>query len=195
MPKGFTEAERDQISAAIIREGRRLFSQFGLKKTSIGDITAAVHISQGAFYLFFSSKEALYFKILEEEDAKIKADLTAQIPGDAESLKAFLKKAFAVTETNPFFRQIASEECMPALIRKLRSEDLQAHFAGDYSALEPLLEAWRRNGIITRAEPEIIASLFRAIFLLSLHKKEIGEALYPRTVDLLIDLVVEGLCK
>ena len=61
MPKGFTDSEKERISAAILREGRQLFSQYGLKKTSIGEITSAVGISQGAFYLFFGSKRNCTF--------------------------------------------------------------------------------------------------------------------------------------
>jgi hypothetical protein len=43
--------------------------------------------------------------------------------------------------------------------------------------------------------PEIIAGLLRGIVILSSHKDEIGRDIYPEVVDLLADIVANGLVK
>ena len=51
MPAGFTDTEKQKIKEGLIKEGRKLFSQYGLKKTTIKDITNAVGIAQGSFII------------------------------------------------------------------------------------------------------------------------------------------------
>ncbi|UAL26941.1 TetR/AcrR family transcriptional regulator [Bacillus paralicheniformis] len=69
MPK-FTEKEKEAIRSALVQSGRELFAQLGLKKTSVGELTASAGIAQGSFYTFFNSKEELYFEILQEEEKR-----------------------------------------------------------------------------------------------------------------------------
>ncbi|MCY8615781.1 TetR/AcrR family transcriptional regulator, partial [Bacillus haynesii] len=51
MPK-FTEKEKEAIRSALVQSGRKLFAQLGLKKTSVGELTASAGIAQGSFYTF-----------------------------------------------------------------------------------------------------------------------------------------------
>ena len=64
MPKAFTESEKKTLKKKLLNSAENLFKRYGLKKTTIKDLTQAVAISQGAFYSFFDSKEELYYSIL-----------------------------------------------------------------------------------------------------------------------------------
>src|SRR5258708_14469796 len=66
MPKAFSEQEKETLRAQFRAKGKRLFEKQGLKKTSVDELTEAVGISKGAFYLFYESKEELFLEILEE---------------------------------------------------------------------------------------------------------------------------------
>src|SRR5690625_5812047 len=72
MARGFNSKEKQAIRLSLIEYGRELFSKLGFQKTSILDITKNVGIAQGTFYKFFSSKEELYFVILEMEEQKLR---------------------------------------------------------------------------------------------------------------------------
>lgn len=50
----------------IIHESLKLFSLKGFLSTSIHDIIEAAHTSKGGFYNHFSSKEDLFFQVLDE---------------------------------------------------------------------------------------------------------------------------------
>ncbi|MGB9202198.1 TetR/AcrR family transcriptional regulator, partial [Methanobacterium sp.] len=69
MPKTFTDKEKEIIRKTLISQGKILFSKYGLKKTSITELTNIAGIAQGTFYNFFESKEELYFEILEQEES------------------------------------------------------------------------------------------------------------------------------
>ena len=54
------------LQGRIIHESLRLFSLKGFLSTSVSDIMEAANTSKGGFYNHFSSKEDLFFKVLEE---------------------------------------------------------------------------------------------------------------------------------
>lgn len=54
------------LKGKIIHESLKLFSLKGFLSTSIHDIIEAAHTSKGGFYNHFSSKEDLFFQVLDE---------------------------------------------------------------------------------------------------------------------------------
>jgi len=199
MSRGFNEHEKQFIANSLIEQGRILFSKFGFQKTSIQEITKSVGIAQGTFYQFFPSKEALYFAILEKEEEKIKAQFTKiDIFKDNEpkkAIKSILREMIQTVETNPLIRELYFGDTMDKMLKKLPPETLDKHFNNDTNSLLPLIEKAKKEGIILDEKPEIIAGVLRSLFVLTLHQKEIGVAVYQETIERLIDLIVDGLVK
>lgn len=199
MPRGFTEKEKERIRESLISEGKKLFSRFGLKKTSIKELTEKAGIAQGSFYKFFSSKEALYFEILEQVEAEMKQQLltenllTGEITRD--DFRCFLKKAFTMIDQNPLLKNMYQQDEYRQLVKKLPEEKIKIHIEHDMSDLKPLLDHWREAGCLKQRDPEAISGLMRGLFLLTLHRQEIGAEHYEKTINLLIDLMAEGLIK
>jgi TetR/AcrR family transcriptional repressor of nem operon len=54
------------LKETIISESLKLFSLKGFISTSLHDILSAANTSKGGFYNHFSSKEALFYEVLEE---------------------------------------------------------------------------------------------------------------------------------
>jgi hypothetical protein len=52
---------------------------------------------------------------------------------------------------------------------------------------------WQADGALIDARPGVIASALRAVTLLTLHREEIGPAIYPEVMELLIHTVAVGL--
>lgn len=200
MPKAFSEDEKDIINNKLIEAGKDLFARFGLKKTGIKDITEAVGISQGSFYSFYSSKEELYFAILESEEEKIQEEIlesdifTGEIT--AESFKEFLIKGFQLVDNNKMLKRLYQDQGeYQQIVRKLPVEKIEGHINKDTEKLMPLITSLQQKGKIIEENPEVISGLLRSLFLLSLHKEEIGEDIYPETIELLIELISRGLIK
>lgn len=197
MPRGFNEREKQKIKQSLMDEGKRFFGQFGLKKTSVNDLVKAVGIAPGSFYIFFNSKEELYFEILELEEERIKNEFINYEIGKAEdtkqSIKNLLLQTFDILEKSPLISQLYFENNHQALLRKLPQEKLEEHFNKDSDTLAIITSKWKDEGILQSIDDDVLAGLFRSLFTMSLHKKEIGESVYPQTLELLLDLVVEGL--
>jgi AcrR family transcriptional regulator len=88
----YSEATR----AALLEEATRLFSTRGYAGTSLEDVAAASQVTRGAVYHHFDGKQALFEAVLEAQEtraiAKITAAATAADPLEAgrQALDAFL---------------------------------------------------------------------------------------------------------
>ncbi|KMJ59973.1 hypothetical protein AB685_03770 [Bacillus sp. LL01] len=197
MAKGFSEQERDAIQTKLIENGRELFQKYGLKKTSMSQLTKSVGIAQGSFYLFFSSKEELYFAILENEEEQLKAKILQQIesPMTARAFKNLLMLSVRMVQENPFIQQLFKQEEMEQIIRKLPAEKMQQHIKKDSDDLTPLIKSWQKEGSMVQESPEVISGAFRSLILLAMHKKEIGEGVYNSTIELMAESLANQLFK
>lgn len=197
MARKFDDHEKERIHTQLLTQGQWLFETHGLKKTSVSDLTKAAGIAQGSFYLFYASKEELYFDILQQLEEQIRVDMVRKYFSSSvltrESFKAFLRHSLELMDTYPLIRQLYNEEVMETLIRKLPDKLLEQNFSGDADYLLPMIIQAQEQGYMVMKNPETIVSLLRSIILLSLQKRTIGEAYYKNTLDLLIELIVDGL--
>ena len=61
MPKTFSDAERVHIKKRLMEEAEACLTQYGIRKTSVDELVKRVNIPKGTFYLFYPSKEMLFF--------------------------------------------------------------------------------------------------------------------------------------
>lgn len=196
MPKAFSERERAAIEAALRAHGRRLFAAQGLRKTSVEELAAAAGISKGAFYGFYGSKEELFFTLLEEYEAAFQAELLAAIAqrelAPRARMVALLERSLAVMRSEPLFTRLGRAE-YEQLLRRLPSERVAAHLAGDDGFAERFVAAWAAQGVVLRLEPPLVAGLIRALFFVSLHEAELSPGIYPAVECELITMLAERL--
>ena len=199
MPKTFTEKEKETIKNLLIEKGRDFFSIYGIKKTSITELTKAAGIAQGTFYTFFNSKEELYFEILELEETRIEKEFVNKIlkssPSSKEAIRRTIKGTFELLEKNPFLRRIYDSQDYELMVRKLPAEKLENHQKNDtVRVLDIMMNVQQKDELID-APPEVVSGLLRGIILSFLHKEEIGPEVYPEVVALMADIVADGLVK
>jgi len=196
MPAAFSSQERERIVQALQTQGRALFSTYGLKKTSVEELARAAGISKGAFYLFYDSKEALFFSLLEQYEADFKATLLREIAqhefAPAERMRRMLAQALTVWKQNALFVHFSRSE-YEQLLRKLPPERVAAHLAEDNRFAEDFVHAWNATGVTLAAEPQIVAGLIRALFFVSLHEDEFGPDTYTPVIETFISLLAQYL--
>lgn len=199
MPRPFTTVEKERIRNLLLEKGKELFSQYGLKKTGVAELAKAVGIAQGSFYLFFESKEELYFRVLEAEEEKIRRKFIESLADgkkmNREKFKVFLHNALEVFNENPLIRRLWVEKEVETLLERLSREMLDQHTSRDTDALAPLIIHWQNEGIMLDEPAEVLAGVIRSLFFLPLHKNEIGEDIFARIVDLYVEFIADGLIK
>lgn len=196
MPRPFTPAERERIRADLLAAGRDLYVRHGLLKTTLADLTAPAGIHKTAFYAFFASKEALYLELLAAERTGIEARLAPHFAARGapdRDLAGLLRAIVAELEDNPLVRRLLTHPHeLAAVAARVAPEDL----AQKTAALLPLrayVAQAQADGRLVAADPEVVVGALRAVTLITLHRGELGDALYPSVMELLIDGLARGL--
>jgi AcrR family transcriptional regulator len=197
--RAFTEEQREQIKEQLMEIGFSLFSVHGLKKTSVKDLTDAVGIAQGSFYLFFSSKEELYFEIIEREEQTIKEMLLQEIKGkdkiESGDFAQFLLRGLELVRNNPIIRRVYFEGELDMLMRKLPKERIENHMERDAHVLFPLLDEWEKKGVLKETNRDVIMSVIRAYYFALVHEQQLGSAHVLETAQFLAEAIAEKLIK
>jgi len=192
MPKAFTEHEKDLISKRLIEQGYKLFSVYGLKKTSIEELAQAAGISKGAFYLFYESKEALFMDVAELAEQHFRQEILATVdlpgPSPRARLYAILKKAFSLLKTIPILQFLTGSD-YDLLFRRTPPEKFQEHLANDRVFFDELIAHCQNAGISIQAQPEDIITLLYPLVLSILHEDDYGALRLGGGIDVFLELV------
>lgn len=192
MPRGFNTNEKEVIKNKLLSAGRDLFSTVGLKKTSIKDLTVKAGIAQGTFYNFFESKEVIYFLLLEQDELEIKQKVMDIINKPREITASVFTNMiidmFKGIENYPLIRRLYTTDEYEVLVRKLPNELLKEHSDNDMLRFEPLLDQLKSEGKVdNRISNEIVTSSLRVLFLMVIHKREIGEDVFDQSLIFLAE--------
>lgn len=132
-----TKEQNERITMAtkkkIMAAGLKLFAQKGFALTNIKDIAQAAGISTGLIYRHFSSKEELFYKLIEDAVKELSKAVQLLDSYDspakafAEMTSGLLKDIRSSDELSCYFlmviRTILKEEALPK-IAEFRKSDL-----------------------------------------------------------------------
>ena len=192
MPRAFSEEEKEIIRRQLREQGERLFEAYGLRKTTVDDITRAVGISKGSFYLFYDSKEELLLEILEQIESDLRDSILEYTVRPQEkarqSVSAILKSYLLTWDAFPLLRKLDKSD-FDYLARKLPAERVQAHADSDREFVDNFVEKLQRDGIAVRVPARVVTNLLKSLFFVEVHRDDLGEADYMECMEILVDLV------
>jgi len=193
MPKAFTEQEKALIHKRLLEQGYKQFSAYGLRKTNIEELAEAAGISKGAFYLFYTSKEALFMDVVEQVEQRFRQEIFAMVdlpgPSPRARLFALLQYAFHLVKTLPLLQFLTGSD-YDLLFRRVPTETFQEHVAHDRAFVKELITRCQNAGIPIRVQPEEIISLLYPLVLTVLHEDEYAGTFPLRgSVDVFLEVI------
>lgn len=191
MGKAFTEEERLEIRKQIMQMAYKLFTQRGVKKVTIREITSQIGIAQGSFYSFFEDKNALLFAIMGEEHQRKIEHVLNLLPGSEEDPIDFIKEILLHNSKNIYNSEIFWEERKDILyILSRRSEKENAMINNrNKAALNQMLDYWKAHGKEVQVDAERLLGALHATSCLAMNQAYIGSEfknIYLNTVQFLI---------
>lgn len=197
--KGFSDEQRDRIQTDLLSAGRELFSQFGLGKTTVADLTEAVDIGRSTFYQFYDSKEALYLAVLEHEGERVARRLNEAGVGDSEDpqtvVEELLRFVFEEIETNRLVRQLVVSGELDRLRNHQTAAEREADRAEEVETIRAFTDPFVERDAFHCEDPELVARAVGAVPYLTLHEEDIGPDNYPEVRDLVIESFARGLVE
>ncbi|NLI13540.1 TetR/AcrR family transcriptional regulator [Pelotomaculum propionicicum] len=192
----FTENEREQIRQCLLTKGKELFIRYGFAKTSIDDIVQACGIGKGSFYKFFSSKEELFYYIVngqeEVRNRLIVEHLQENLP-PREMISSFFYLALRLADENPLLQQWFDEGEHERIVRKLPAHLIKDTTRDNVKTGIQFIQSLIERGVLKENDPEVIAGVFAAILMLRTLKERLGHELFPKIMDVIIDCIAQGL--
>lgn len=195
MVAAFTAEEKEVIKSKLHTVAKECLQRYGVKKTTVDQMAALADISKGSFYNFYSSKEMLFFAVLEEYQIDVMNRLTEQLDMEAKidtNRLVQLLYDFYQDFRYSFMYTIFKNHEMELLIRKLPKEAITNHHLIDDRMVKEIVS---RINIRENVSVEIVSALFRTIAMTILHIEEIGEKQFDTTLKLVIQGVVEQITK
>ena len=195
MATAFTTEEKEVIRKKLHKVAKECLQRYGVKKTTVDQMAAMVDISKGSFYNFYSSKEMLFFKVLEEYQIDVMNRLTEQLDMEAKidtNRLVQLLYDFYQDFRYSFMYTIFKNHEMELLVRKLPKEAITNHHLIDDRMVKKIVS---RINIRENVSVEIVSALFRTIAMTILHIEEIGEEQFDTTLKLVIQGIVEQITK
>jgi len=180
--------------------GLACFTRYGLKKTTIEDLTKPVKISKAAFYHFFPSKEALFAELLLERFPAMQrriVDRSLRATKDTrEAIVRFQQELVKEMEADELIQPIIVNPSeleqvihgVPDAMRSVANLDLGT------PVFEWIKDAQARGEIID-GDPEVVGSMLGLVKFLPTHQDDIDPVLYPRLLEAAINVVADGLTR
>lgn len=195
MATAFTDEEKKIIRKKLERAAKECLQRYGVRKTTVDQMVAMADISKGSFYNFYSSKEMLFFAVLEEYQIDTMNRLIEQL--EQENLintNQFVQLLYDFYQDfrYSFMYTIFKNNEMELLIRKLPKEVITTHHLLDNGMIEKIVS---RINIQENVTVEIVSALFRTIAMSILHIDEIGEKQFDIVLKLLIQGIVGQITK
>ena len=195
MATAFTTEEKEVIRKKLHKVAKECLQRYGVKKTTVDQMAAMADISKGSFYNFYSSKEMLFFAVLEEYQIDVMNRLTEQLGMEAKidtNRLVQLLYDFYQDFRYSFMYTIFKNHEMELLVRKLPKEAITNHHLIDDRMVKKIVS---RINIRENVSVEIVSALFRTIAMTILHIEEIGEEQFDTTLKLVIQGIVEQITK
>ena len=182
----------------ILSAAKKLFSRFGLEKTTMEDVAKAAGKGKSSLYYYFKSKEEVYAEVIRKEIAGLKATIRKAIEEEDDPYNKFTR--FVGTRLN--YLNEKADQYTTIKDEYLKHYQFIQNLTADYSdweisTIKDIIEYGRDRGLFLVTDSETIS---RAIFF-ALKGLE-----YPWTTNLtrieleksvyvLVDILLKGISK
>jgi AcrR family transcriptional regulator len=193
MGKGFTENEKAVIRRKLRKAAEEALVKTGIRKTSVDELAFKAGISKGAFYIFYKTKELLFFEVIVSFHDKLQNDFL-EIFRSSENLNVdYLTELIynLLKRDQDFFVAILSNGEIEYLQRKLSKDIMEDHFEDDEKFFSEILTGLNVDNFYL----EVFSGGIRAIFVSMLYKKIIGEEYFEETMKYMIKGMILQLFK
>lgn len=191
-PKSFSEAERAAIDQRLRAVAADCLNRYGVRKTTVDELVRLANIPKGTFYLFYPSKEELFFSLFIEMHDKLRQDFFMRLTKAGPSI-GWRDLADALLtmcrETGDIFLvSLMADGELELILRKLPPELVAQHQNDDDGNMEQMFTMLPQ---LAGKNPEVYSAAMRGVFLLLINKREIGEAVF----DDVLKVTIYGLCR
>ena len=165
-PKVISEY-KTEVKERIIQSAVECFSKYGLDRTRMDDVAQKADLSKGTLYLYFKSKEDLFYvicennlKVLKEQLSHIFSTTKEDLVSNAEQFYENFHKVEKKESEKVFYEIIAESARNPKLQKLLYTQRIKT-----FNVVREYLDRQMEKGFFKKdTDTEAIASGFVALY-------------------------------
>lgn len=187
MPQIFDRIGRETVRQQLLEAGFALIKQYGLKKTSVGDVAKAAGIATGTFYNFFPSKEEFVYQIVVHKRTIMKSyfdELTSGGKIDRDGFRQYLLKVYL--SDNSVFDYMNDSEI--AMLNARWPAEYWKNSENDETSSKRFLELL--EGVRPQCNWRVFANLSKSIALIRYGRVRLYPEEYEETITIYTDAIV-----
>ncbi len=166
-PKSLTGQEKTIQKQRLLEKGKELLFSYGVKKTSVEDITKASGMAKGTFYQHFDSKEACFFELIVQFHLSWfqQAEAYFSAPSDEplkERVRSFIRMCFHSHEYLSIFKYHDEIEEMLLGMRSDSSGGVGDLLEMEHASYERLLNMFHFD--TQKVKPGVVHNYLHAIY-------------------------------
>ena len=162
-----TSEYKTEVKERIIQSAIECFSKYGLDRTRMDDVAQKADLSKGTLYLYFKSKEDLFYvicennlKVLKEQLSQIFATSKEDLVSNAEQFYENFHKVEKKESEKVFYEIIAESARNPKLQKLLYTQRIKT-----FNVVREYLDRQMEKGFFKKdTDTEAIASGFVALY-------------------------------
>lgn len=179
MAKHFTDEEKKVHREAILKAGYDLYCELGYKAASVDRITERVGIAKGTFYLFFASKEVMFFQLMLKEEMRLHEAFVRTIKAStSDTYLDNLKKAYGdmyeIIQSNPILRLLTEPIILQRIMKKLGMEEMMLSEQQDRKRIEDIITVSKQFGYELQVSTEKFFEVLRGLAFAYFNAEMIG---------------------
>ena len=155
-----TTQYKNELREKILESAIECFAKTGFDRTKMDDIASLSDVSKGTLYLYFKSKEDLFYGICQSSLKKIKEQLHGMLitkenlASDAEKFYDYLQK-----EVNPYHNLVLLEMSVMATRNPRLRKVLMQHRVNRHQVISEFIEVQIKKGFARKdVDKDAIAS-------------------------------------
>ena len=183
--------------AEILEAARRVFGQRGYAAASVDEIARAASVAKGTVYLYYPSKQAIYWAALRAGLTELRSQLrerTEREPTLDGKIRAFVAtKVEYLSRHRDFFRIYQAEFGRVARSAGCLQKDLRGLYQEQLELLRSAIEAGVKRKEIRKLRPELAALGIVAVTRELITEKLLASPASAVDVDAVVELLWKGL--
>lgn len=188
MPRHFTNEEKFEIEARLLKAAKELFLQYGVSKTNISDITDKAGVGKGTFYLFYKSKGDIYMRLYWDDWNAIHDTIDQYYMGKKGKLEDLILDYIYENRrqlfSHPIIANTYERDALSLISDKATKNRLESFADHAKTRLIEIIKSWlEANNIDCHVSPEVLSGMMRSISYLTYHKDEVGEDIFDQVVQ------------
>ena len=190
---------------SIKKIANRLFDEKGFENTSVDEIANAAELAKGTIYLYFKSKEELYYSLLEPSLENYLNALTEITAAEGETAEKTLWRILDFA-----YESYVNEPALYHLVMRYRANDFQAILSpekferlrqlmgGALKRVAEVISKGVEQGLFVPVDPKLVCTVFWNIVMGVIQFEENrtyagGERRVKKLLTAATDLIIQGL--